>query len=163
MRLHRNRDGQSTAARNSGFRLAVGLIALLMCVGADRSWLSHVPASSRRKVNPYAGQADAIAAGGRLFSEHCAQCHQRDAMGKGKRPSLRSDFVQHAADGELFWVLRNGILSHGMPSWSMLPEPERWQIIAYVKSLGPATRPPSDPRAAIAPKHFTVLKLEGSK
>jgi mono/diheme cytochrome c family protein len=163
MRLQRKWNEQSTAGRNSGFRVAIGLIALLACVGANRSWVSHVPASYRQKVNPYAGQADAIAAGGRLFSDHCAQCHQRDAMGKGKRPNLRSDFVQHAADGELFWVLRNGILSHGMPSWSMLPEPERWQIIAYVKSLGPATRPPPDPRAAFTDKHSTALRREGSK
>jgi len=87
--------------------------------------------------NPYAVQPDAIAAGGRLFAEHCAPCHQPDAMGKGKRPTLRSPRVQHATDGEIFWLLRNGILAHGMPSWSMIPEPSRWQIIAYLKSLGP--------------------------
>jgi mono/diheme cytochrome c family protein len=96
-----------------------------------------VPESYRRKLNPYAGQPDAIAAGGRLFAEHCAPCHQPDAMGKGKRPTLRSPRVQHATDGEIFWLLRNGILAHGMPSWSMIPEPSRWQIIAYLKSLGP--------------------------
>ena len=121
-----------------GWRVAIGLVALLACMGANQPWLSHVPESYRRKTNPYAGQAEGIAAGRRLFLEHCAQCHQPDAMGKGKRPSLRSDFVQNADDGELFWVLRNGILAHGMPSWSMLPDAERWQIIAYVKSLGPA-------------------------
>ena len=125
-----------------GCRLATGLLALALCAGARDSWKRHVPESYRQKVNPYAGQADAIAAGGRLFSEHCAQCHRPDALGKGKRPSLRSGFVQNATDGEIFWVLRNGLLAHGMPSWSMLPEPSRWQIIAYVKSLGP-----SDPSA----------------
>jgi len=120
------------------YRLAAGLLAVALCAGASDSWLLHVPASYRRKVNPYAGQPDAIAAGGRLFSDHCAQCHQPDALGKGKRPSLRTSYIQNATDGELFWLLRNGILAHGMPSWSMLPEPPRWQIIAYVKSLGPS-------------------------
>lgn len=119
-------------------RLAAGLLAVALCAGASDSWLLHVPDSYRRKENPYAGQPDAIAAGGRLFSDHCAQCHQPDALGKGKRPSLRTSYVQSAKDGELFWLLRNGILAHGMPSWSMLPEPSRWQIIAYVKSLGPS-------------------------
>ena len=109
-------------------------------MGANHSWRSHVPTAYRQKPNPYAGQPDAIVAGRRLFAEYCAQCHQPDAMGKGKRPSLRSNFVQGAPDGELFWVLRNGILAHGMPSWSMLPPQQRWQIISYVKSLGPATR-----------------------
>jgi mono/diheme cytochrome c family protein len=130
--------------------LIVGIFAIVWTASAADSWLAHVPDSYRTRVNPYAGQADAIAAGGRLFSDHCAPCHQSDALGKGKRPSLRSTHIQHATDGELFWVLRNGILAHGMPSWSMLPEPSRWQIIAYVKSLGPVG--PSDAAVAATPR-----------
>jgi mono/diheme cytochrome c family protein len=121
--------------------LLAGLLVVVLCAAAGGSWPARVPESYRRKVNPYVGQADAIAAGGRLFSEHCAQCHQPDALGKGKRPSLRTNLVQHATDGEIFWVLRNGILAHGMPSWNMMPEPSRWQIIAYLKSLGPIDTP----------------------
>jgi len=128
--------------------LGIGILALVWSASAGDSWLAHVPDSYRTKVNPYARQADAIAAGGRLFADHCAQCHQTDALGKGKRPSLRSAHIQRATDGELFWVLRNGILAHGMPSWSMLPEPSRWQIIAYVKSLGPTS---SEPAPAATP------------
>lgn len=137
---------------NASFRFAVGALALILCVAAKGSWKTHVPESYRRKVNPYAGQADAIAAGKRLFLDHCAQCHQKDALGKGKRPNLRSVFVQRSTDGELFWVLRNGILNHGMPSWSMLPEPSRWQIIAYVKSLGPVDSSQPAP-AAFMPRN----------
>jgi mono/diheme cytochrome c family protein len=121
--------------------LFVGLIVTVLCAAAGGAWPAGVPESYRHKVNPYSGQADAIAAGHRLFSEHCAQCHQPDALGKGKRPSLRTNLVQHATDGEIFWLLRNGILAHGMPSWSMVPEPSRWQIIAYLKSLGPIDAP----------------------
>jgi len=139
MRKQTSAKGSAKLAANSlCWRLAAGLLALAICAGANDSWLRHVPDSYRRRVNPYAGQPDAIAAGGRLFSDHCAQCHQPDALGKGKRPSLRTSFVQNATDGEIFWVLRNGLLAHGMPSWSMLPEPSRWQIIAYLKSLGPS-------------------------
>ncbi|MGH9717494.1 MAG: c-type cytochrome [Candidatus Acidiferrales bacterium] len=156
-------SGSSHPLWNRSYRLVIGSLALLICMGANQSWLSHVPASYRRKTDPYAGQSDAIAAGHRLFLEHCAQCHQRDAMGKGKRPSLRSDFVQHATDGELFWVLKNGILSHGMPSWSMLPGPERWQIIAYVKSLGLATRSPERHATAANTTAFSAVKQETSK
>jgi mono/diheme cytochrome c family protein len=116
--------------------LGAGVLALVLCAAASGSWPAGVPESDRRRVNPYAGQPEAIAAGARLFADHCAQCHQPDALGKGKRPSLRSNLVQHATDGEIFWVLRNGMLAHGMPSWSMVPEPSRWQIIAYLKSLG---------------------------
>ena len=115
---------------------AAGLIGLVLCAAADGSWLKHVPESYRKLTNPYAGQSDAVTGGARLFAEHCAACHGEDAGGRGKKPSLRSTRVQQAADGELFWLLKNGNLSRGMPTWSALPEQSRWQIIAYVKSLG---------------------------
>jgi mono/diheme cytochrome c family protein len=109
----------------------------IVCLAADGSWLKHVPEADRQRTNPLAGQADAIAAGGRMFEDHCAKCHGADALGRGKRPSLRSERVQRATDGEIFWLLKNGNLGKGMPTWAALPEPMRWQIIAYLKSLGP--------------------------
>ena len=115
---------------------------------ADGSWLKHVPAADRARPNPYEGQADAIAAGGKLFADHCSPCHGDDALGRGKRPSLRSDRVQQATPGELAWLLRNGNLAKGMPSWSALPEASRWQVIAYVKSLGPSA--PEAPPPAVS-------------
>lgn len=77
-----------------------------------------------------------FAAGARLLADHCAECHGSGALGRGKKPSLRSTRVQQATDGEIFWLLKNGYRREGMPSWNSLPEPVRWQIIAYIKSLG---------------------------
>lgn len=123
--------------RNKRIRLFIGMAAALLCLAAaDGSWLRDVPDADRKRSNPFSGQNDAVAAGGRLFADHCAKCHGEDAEGRGKRPSLRSNRVQHATDGEVFWLLKNGNLRKGMPTWASLPEPERWQIIAYVKSLG---------------------------
>jgi mono/diheme cytochrome c family protein len=113
------------------------LFLLIASLGfGEGPWTNHVSENERARKNPYAAQADAIAAGRRMFADHCAKCHGADALGTKKRPSLRSKEVQQATDGELFWMLRNGSLRRGMPSWSALPEPSRWQIIAYVKSLG---------------------------
>jgi mono/diheme cytochrome c family protein len=126
-------------------RLFVAAIAISLCGAADGSWLKNVPDADRQRPNPYAGQADAVAGGHRLFEDHCAQCHGSDALGRGKRPSLRSDRVQHAMDGEIFWLLKNGNLSRGMPTWAALPEQSRWQIITYVKSLGPSGSQESSP------------------
>jgi mono/diheme cytochrome c family protein len=118
-------------------RMAVVLLVVMICLAADGSWLNHVPDGDRKRVNPFAGQTDAVAAGGRIFDDHCAKCHGEDALGNRKHPSLRSERVQHATDGEIFWLLRNGNLPKGMPTWAALPEPMRWQVITYVKSLGP--------------------------
>jgi len=134
----------------SPFRVMLSLLALLFCMAlADGSWLTKVPPSDRSRENPYAGQPAAIAGGAFLFADHCAKCHGSDALGRGKHPSLRSDRVQvQATPGDLFWLLKNGNLRRGMPTWSAMPEPSRWQIIAYLKSLGPAAGPASGTASA---------------
>lgn len=117
---------------------AMAILAFLasFTYASSDSIFERAPDSDRKKVNPYANQSEAVAAGSKLFSDHCAKCHGSDALGRGKKPSLRSKEVQQAADGEIFWLLRNGNIRRGMPSWSSLPEPSRWQIITYIKSLG---------------------------
>jgi hypothetical protein len=57
------------------------------------------------------------------------------AEGGKKGPSLREEEVQRASPGALFWVLTNGVVRRGMPVWSKLPEPQRWQIVSFLKSL----------------------------
>jgi mono/diheme cytochrome c family protein len=105
----------------------------------DGLWLQKVPAKDRARTNPFATDPDAPAAGAKIFAEHCATCHGPDAEGKqeGKhiRPNLHSDRVKQATPGELFWLLRNGSQKNGMPSWSRLPDAQRWQVISFLKSL----------------------------
>ncbi|WP_026442973.1 c-type cytochrome [Pseudacidobacterium ailaaui] len=113
--------------------LCVGLCAAGAWAAGEKEWPQRVPEKDRQRVNPLRGQADAAVAGAKLYAQHCAKCHGENLEGNGSRPSLRSETVQQATDGELFWMLKNGDLLHGMPSWSSLPEPARWQIIAFLK------------------------------
>jgi len=48
-------------------------------------------------------------------------------------------------DSTLFWVLTNGVVRRGMPAWSKPPEPQRWQLVAYIKSLGRSPAKPDAP------------------
>jgi len=41
--------------------------------------------------------------------------------------------VQNATPGTLFWVITNGVVRKKMPVWSKLPEPQRWQLVRYIK------------------------------
>jgi mono/diheme cytochrome c family protein len=107
---------------------------------ATNDWLKNVPQPDRSRVNPYAGKPEAVAAGAILYRDNCAQCHGNDAEGKYSRPGLRREEVRNATDGELAWLLKNGDVYRGMPRWSGLPEPERWQIIAYLRSVGPTSQ-----------------------
>ena len=111
------------------------LLSSLFVFAAQSSWFRKVPEADRARVNPYAGQPQAAAAGKLLFEGNCAKCHGNDAEGKHGRPSLRSLRVAHATDGEIAWILRNGQSFHGMPSWSSLPEQQRWQIITWLRTL----------------------------
>jgi mono/diheme cytochrome c family protein len=122
-------------------RISTGLVAVLLlagvlCAVADGSWLKNVPARDHEKTSPYRNLPDAVAAGRRVYAERCSRCHGRNAEGTKKRPPLTSARVQQqATEGDLHWLLVNGNLRKGMPSWAKLPDPQLWQVIAYVKSL----------------------------
>jgi mono/diheme cytochrome c family protein len=98
--------------------------------------LAKAPEKARAKRNPMATDPDAIAAGANLFDQHCAECHGDAGEGSRKGPSLLKEPVQTATPGALFWLLTNGVVRRGMPVWSKLPEPQRWQLVTYIKSLG---------------------------
>ncbi len=106
--------------------------------GAVYAALAKVPAGARAKSNPMANNLNALAAGKKLFQQHCAECHGSTAMGGRRGPSLRAKPILLASPGALFWILSNGVVRRGMPDWSRLPPAERWQIITYLKSLGAA-------------------------
>ncbi|HEU4415523.1 MAG TPA: cytochrome c [Candidatus Angelobacter sp.] len=114
--------------------LLLGTTFLLAAVG-DGAWKSKVPEKERARENPYDGQSNAIAVGAKLFRQNCASCHGGEATGSDKKPTLHSDRVRNATPGELEWLLKNGSMKNGMPSWSRLPEQQRWQIVSYLKSL----------------------------
>lgn len=97
--------------------------------------IARAPIRTRAWKNPYEGRPEALEAGEKLFRQHCAECHGENARGLGNAANLRLPDVQSATPGELEWLLRNGNLAGGMPSWSGLPAERRWQIVAYVKSL----------------------------
>lgn len=102
--------------------------------------LAKAPEKARSRVNPLANDPEAVAAGRLLFEDHCAECHGENAEGgkkgvKHRGPSLHAPEVQNAPDGALFWLMTNGVVRKGMPVWSKLPEPQRWQIVRFLKSL----------------------------
>ena len=119
--------------------VALALAPILLLAQGDGKWLRRVPDEDHARHNPLANQPPAIAQGKSLFAANCARCHSADANGRTNpyRPSLRSERIRHATDGDLAWMLKNGNPYKGMPPWSSLPESQRWQIIAYLRTLPP--------------------------
>ena len=123
--------------------LAGGSAALLLMTAASGAWLTSVPAADHAFTNPVAGHPDAIAAGSVVYQENCAKCDGTDGNGRSSRPPVRSARIAGATDGDLYWLLSHGQPFRGMPSWARLPEDQRWQIVAYLRSIQaqPAAQP----------------------
>jgi mono/diheme cytochrome c family protein len=113
--------------------------------------LGKAPEKARDRANPLENDREAVAAGRLLFEDHCAECHGDSADGGKKAPSLRAPEVQNATPGAIFWLLTNGVVRKGMPVWSRLPEPQRWQLVRYLKSLGIAEVSPQTKEALPKP------------
>ena len=120
--------------------------ASLLClcgafVGASprtSNWRDKVPQEARLRANPYAEEPSAAQAGEKLFARYCSRCHRASRTGKWRAPDLRSPMVRNTPPGELFWILRNGMLRQGMPSWSHLPEEQRWQLVTWLQTRSEA-------------------------
>lgn len=110
--------------------------------------IGKAPEKARAKRNPLEKDPEATAAGRILFEQHCAECHGDGAEGGKKGPSLRAAEVQNAEPGAIFWILTNGVVRKGMPVWSKLPEPQRWQLVSFLKSLGVGAVKPATPEPA---------------
>lgn len=98
--------------------------------------------------NPLAVTPATIADGKEAFSHYCVACHGMDGQNTGVPfadrlsppvPSLASQEVQEYTDGQLKWVIDNGIAPSGMPgAKGMLSDEEQWSIIVFLRHLPPA-------------------------
>jgi mono/diheme cytochrome c family protein len=98
--------------------------------------------------NPLAYSNESIADGKEAFGHYCVACHGLDGQNTGvpfadrmdpPAPSLVSREVQEYTDGQLKWVIDNGIAPSGMPgSKDILSDDEQWAIVLYLRHLPPA-------------------------
>lgn len=107
----------------------------------------HHPEAAAKK-NPVAADAASIAAGKTVYDKNCANCHGKTGTGDGMmgaelnpKPSNLTDaeWKHGSTDGELFLVIKDGSKGTGMKSFnSKLTERQIWDVVNYVRSLGPA-------------------------
>ncbi len=97
--------------------------------------------------NPVPDTPDAAKEGGEHFQHHCQICHGLDGQNTGVPfaakmappvADLSSKDVQDYADGQLKWIIENGIEPSGMPGWKgILEDDEMWKIVRYIRHLPP--------------------------
>lgn len=132
---------------------ARAVVATALVAAATVAWWlatagprEELPAEYAGKRNPLAGAA-AVAAGAELFRVNCASCHGEGGDGRGPAaPGLRpppSDFrtgpvLASHSDAYLYYRVSIGKPGTAMPSFhGVLDETERWQVIAYLRTLAP--------------------------
>ena len=125
--------------------VVIGFAALAQNVTytPDPDWQAPAEAVARR--NPLPADPKIVAGGRKLFLRHCAECHGEDGRGLKKAADLQLDVVQQQTDGALHWKITNGNAGPGMPSFSSLPDLQRWQIVLYLRTLRPVDGANADP------------------
>lgn len=111
-------------------------------------WKHHVAIGNKKQKNPLPATPENIAAGKEAFSHYCVACHGIDGQNTGVPfanrlsppvPSLKSADVQTYTDGQLKWIIDNGVWPSGMPGSSgILSDEEIWSTVLYVRNLPPA-------------------------
>ena len=108
----------------------------------------HIFVGNMNQKNPLPDNPQSRADGKEAFSHYCVVCHGLDGQNTGVPfaghmsppvPSLASPEVQQYTDGQLKWILDNGLSPSGMPgSKGILSDDELWSIVTYVRHLPPA-------------------------
>ena len=102
---------------------------------SDPNW--QAPPEAAQKPNPLAKRPQLAGGGRKLFLRNCVECHGEDGRGLEKKHSANFHLpaVQAQSDGSLFWKISNGNQGRGMPSFTQIPEQQRWQIVLYLRTL----------------------------
>ena len=101
-----------------------------------------IPPEMRDARNPVETTDLAIAQARDHFADHCAICHANDGSGRTQigenlhppTPDMRTAVTQDLSDGELFYMIRNGIPLTGMPGWGGKDE-ENWKLVLFIRHL----------------------------
>jgi cytochrome c oxidase cbb3-type subunit 3 len=119
-------------------------MAFAHCFKSALPWLALAPGLcfGQALTNPFAGNAQAVADGSKLFAQSCAPCHGRDGTGgqgqaEGMRPPdlTRGVFKAGRQDSDLFRVVSQGVRGTEMPSFASLGNEQIWRLITFVRSL----------------------------
>jgi len=113
-----------------------------------RGWMT--PSTYKGLKNPVSATENNFVAAREHFADHCASCHANDGSGNTelgrnfypKVPDMRLPRTQQLSDGELFYIIENGVMLTGMPAWSTgTPEGEKssWQLVHFIRRLSTLT------------------------
>ncbi|HVH50168.1 MAG TPA: c-type cytochrome [Candidatus Bathyarchaeia archaeon] len=137
-------DGLSAKAQPSALETAIARTARKMAA----------PSVAHHQKNPIADSPEVQREARLHFADHCAICHGNDGsgdtmIGRGlypKPPDLRADPTQQLSDGDIFWIIENGVRLTGMPAFGGAGSEhdhggeDTWKLVRFIRHL-PALTP----------------------
>jgi mono/diheme cytochrome c family protein len=158
---------------------ALSAVALLLLAGGVflERWIARqarglaVPKDARNRENPVADSPQVQTDARAHWADHCAACHSNNGSGNvemGKHmyppaPDMRQPETQRMTDGELFFVIQNGIRMTGMPAWgsgSPHDEQDSWKLVRFIRHLPQLTADEEREMQSLNPKSPDELKEE---
>jgi mono/diheme cytochrome c family protein len=104
-----------------------------------------IPGGARELVNPMQATPDLLVEARRHFADHCASCHGNDGSGAtemGQKlyprvPDMRLAQTQNLSDGEIYYIIENGVRFTGMPAWGTggTNDHDTWHLVLFIRHL----------------------------
>jgi mono/diheme cytochrome c family protein len=126
-----------------------------------RGWLT--PSTYQGLQNPVSNTQENFVAAREHFADHCASCHGNDGSGNTemgrnlypKAPDMRLPRTQNLSDGEIFYIIENGVRLTGMPAWgtgTSEGEEASWTLVHFIRHLPSITDEEVEQMKALNPK-----------
>lgn len=130
-----------------------------------------LPADAKDRKNPVPDSPEILAEARAHWADHCAACHSNNGGGDaemGKHmyppaPDMRQADTQNLSDGELFYIIQNGIRLTGMPTWgsgTSRDEGDSWKLVRFIRHLPKLTPDEEQEMETLNPKSPDELKEE---
>lgn len=115
--------------------------------GAIRNW--SIPSDAKNAKNPFTATPDILKEAREHYADHCAVCHANDGSGKTemgdglypKPPDMRLAHTQNLTDGEIYYIIHDGVRLTGMPGWGLSEkDPDSWKLALFIRHLPQLTQ-----------------------
>ncbi len=126
-----------------------------------------IPSRARNEKNPLSATPELLAEAREHFANRCANCHGNNGTGPSnigqnlypKAPDLRMPPTQNLTDGEIHYIIKNGLRLTGMPAWSnphiAQDDTDAWKLVLFVHSIAGLTPQEQSQQAAAKLAHYT--------
>jgi mono/diheme cytochrome c family protein len=130
-----------------------------------------IPREAKEQKNPVALRPEVLAEARAHFADHCASCHGNDGKGNTemgrnlypKAPDMTREETQKLSDGELFYIIENGIRLTGMPAWGQGTKESTlatWKLVHFIRHLPAVTTEEQAEMKGMNPKSPKDLEEE---